>query len=140
MRSQIGRLIWVLLTNGAFLCLAAMGYRHELLLQQMLRPGQPVSLFHLLTSEPWGALSALVLIVGIALEVARRRAAAVVNCAYYVIASVAGIWGIWKDKNSVPAEHVTAGLAFYLVPVFIIAIANMWLYRKDLPSLTPAPQ
>jgi hypothetical protein len=140
MRSHIGRLIWVLLTNGAFLCLAALGYTHEVQLQQMLRPGQPVSLSHLLASEPWGAIAVLALLVGIVLEVARRRAAAVVNCAYYVIALAGGVWGIWKDKNIVPSEHVTAGLAFYLVPVFIIALTDIWLYRKDLPSLTPAHQ
>ena len=39
-----------------------------------------------------------------------------------------------------PSEHVTAGLAFYLVPVFIIALTDIWLYRKDLPGLAPAPQ
>jgi hypothetical protein len=138
MRSHIGRLIWVLLTNGAFLCLAALGYAHEVQLQQMLRPGQPLSLSHLLTIEPWGAIAVLALLVGIVLEAARRRPAAVVNCAYYVSALAAGIWGIWKDRNIVPSEHVTAGLVLYLVPVFIIALADIWLYRSELPGLSPA--
>ena len=138
MRSHIGRLVWVVLTNGAFLCLAALGYTHEVQFQQMLRPGQPVSVSHLLTSEPWGAIAVLVLLVGIVLEVARRRAAAIVNCAYYVIALAAGILGIWEDKNILPSEHVTAGLAFYLVPVFIIALGDVWLYRNELPGLSPA--
>jgi uncharacterized membrane protein YqjE len=75
-------------------CLAALGDTHEVQLQQMLRPGQPVSLSHLLTSEPWGAIAVLALLVGIVLEVARRRAAAVVNCAYYVIALAGGIWDL----------------------------------------------
>jgi hypothetical protein len=28
----------------------------------------------------------------------------------------------------------------YLVPVFVIALVDVWLYRKDLSGLTPAPQ
>jgi hypothetical protein len=140
MRSHIGRLIWVLLTNGTFICLAALGYSHEADLQHMLHPDRSVSLLHLLTSDFWGAIAVLALLLGIVLEATWSRAGAVVNCAYYLVALVAGIWGIWKDKNLVPSEHVTAGLVLYLVPVFIIALVDIWLYRKDLPGSAPAPQ
>ncbi|HZR30524.1 MAG TPA: hypothetical protein VFA76_01555 [Terriglobales bacterium] len=68
------------------------------------------------------------------------KAGAVVNCAYYLVAFGAGVWGIWKDKGLVPSEHITAGLVLYLLPVFVIALVDVWLYRKDLPGLTPATQ
>lgn len=140
MRAHIGRLIWVLLTNGAFVGLTVLGYSHEADLQRMLHPERAVSLSHLVASDPWGAVAVAALTIGIVLEVTWSKAGAVVNCASYLIAFAAGVWGIWKDKGIVPSEHVSAGLVFYVLPVFVIAIVDIWLYRKDLTGLTPAPQ
>lgn len=70
------------------------------------------------------------------LEATWSKAGAVVNCAYYLVTFGAGVSGIWKDKSLVPSEHVTTGLVFYLVPVFVIALVDVWLYRKDLSGLT----
>jgi len=140
MRSHIGRLIWVLLTNGAFVGLTVLGYSHEADLQGMLHPERAVSFSHLIASDPWGAIAVTTLTIGIALEATWSKAGAVVNCAYYVVAFGAGVWGIWKDKGLVPSEHVTAGLVFYIVPLFVIALVDIWLYRRDLLGLTPAPQ
>jgi hypothetical protein len=140
MRSHIGRLVWVLLTNGAFLCLAVLGYSREADLQRMLHPEQAISFSHLISNDPWGAVAVAALTVGIVLEVIWSTAGAVVNCAYYLVAFGAGVWGIWKDKSLIPSEHVSAGLVLYLLPVLVIALVDVWLYRKDLPRLTPVPQ
>ncbi len=140
MRRHIGRLIWVVLTNGAFVSLTIMGYSHEADLQRMLHPEKTVCLSRLIASEPWGIVAAAALTIGIVLEAMSARAGAVVNCAYYVVALGAALWGIWKDNGLVPSEHVTAGLLLYVVPVSIIALVDIWLYRKDLPGLTPVPQ
>ena len=45
MRSHIGRLIWVVLTNGAFICLTILGYSHEADLQRNASPGASRFLF-----------------------------------------------------------------------------------------------
>ncbi len=140
MRSHIGRLFWVLLTNGAFISLTILGYSHEADLDRMLHPERAVSFSHLIGNDPWGAIAVTALTIGIALEATWSKAGAVVNCAYYVVAFVAGVWGIWKDKGLVPSEHVTAGLVLYLMPVLVIALVDVWLYRKDLSGLAPALQ
>ena len=139
MRLHIGRLIWVLFTNGAFIYLTILGYSHEAYLQRILRPERAVSVSRLIEIDPWGAVAVAALTGGIVLEVTWSRVGAVVNCVYYVVALTAGIWGIWKDKHLMPSEHITAGLEFYLVPIFVIALVDVWLYRRDLSSLTPAP-
>ena len=91
MRSHIGRLIWVLLTNGAFLCLAVLGYSREADLQRMLHPEQAVSFSHLIGSDPWGAIAVAALTIGLVLEATWSKAGAVVNCAYYLVAFGAGV-------------------------------------------------
>ena len=140
MRSHIGRLIWVLLTNGAFLFLSISGYSHEADLQRMLHPKQAASLLHLIAGDPWGAVALVVLAIGVVLEATWPKAAALVNCTYYVVALGAAICGMWKDKGLVPSEHITAALVFYTLPVFVIALVDIWLYRKDMPGFTPALQ
>ncbi len=140
MRSHIGRLIWVLLTNGAFICLTVLGYSHEANLQRMLHPERAVSLFHLISIDPWGIIAVTTLTLGIVFEATWSKGGAVVNCAYYVVAVGAALWGIWKDKGLVPSEHVTAALAFYLLPISVIALIDIWLYRNELPGLTPATE
>jgi hypothetical protein len=74
MRSHIGRLIWVLLTNGAFLCLAVLGYSREADLQHMLHPEQAVSFSHLIGNDPWDAIAVAALTIGIVLEATWSKA------------------------------------------------------------------
>ncbi|HMH06561.1 MAG TPA: hypothetical protein VK579_07815 [Terriglobales bacterium] len=54
MRSHIGRLIWVVLTDGAFICLTILGYSHKADLQRMLHQERAVSFSHLIGNDPLG--------------------------------------------------------------------------------------
>ena len=90
------------------------------------------SYLQLLIQSPWVAGAVVALLLATALEFLGKRPAAWLNVAYYLLAFGIGVFGLFTAE---PSDHVALGLTFYVVPMMIVLLVDVWLYRSELKGL-----
>jgi hypothetical protein len=133
------RLGWILLTNGT-ICLLLLStplrLRHnQLMLYSVMRTTPPAfSYSKELFTDPWAAVAASILLVGIVAEVRRTILGPIVNLGFYVVYLGLTLFEQLNAAYHGTPQDVTLGfvLIVLVVPLLVIIAVDLALY---IPAL-----
>jgi hypothetical protein len=141
------RLGWILVTNGT-ICLLLLStpirWRHnQLMLYSVMRTTPSAfSYWKELLTDPWSAVVASILLVGIVAEVRRTVLGPIVNLGFYVVYLGLILFEQLNAAYHGTPQDMTLGFVMivFVIPLLVIIAVDLALYIPALRRLSAAAQ
>ena len=134
MTMQKKRIAWIVCCNSTLIALSAYAVYREKAFWTGFVGLVPPALWQIIRKDLSQRTLDIGLAVGIVAELARWRAAVIINSLSYVAVAAFAIWGSLQMYGEIPYLGQRVFLKAVLldgIPEFLVSILNLWLYRKD---------